>query len=566
MKLSKRSEEMPLKIGLFSLKDGVGCTAMSVHIANYIAGNADLSVALAEKVASKVEPKYQLLKTQFDEDGTCVINQVHYYPAITRIEPTENVVIYDLGQINFMFKFPSDIDKLFLCTDDSDTNLEQIAQFKRNLLTDEVNKNINFEIILFGGNRESLTKYRNTFKTSVTVVADKKEPRLDAQFANKISMLFRTTNCGLNPPEYHSDWTYQRTDFYTEEEYQALQREKAEQAAAASGNAKKQALFRFSLFGKKNDHNTEEESASEKSNTNNIQNSGVSVAEKKVAFDANIFNIPSFVDVPEPEYVPVTDLEQETETNVEDKRKPAPVIDIASLSSVEMKKLLKQKQKEEAAALREENERKAKAEAEEKARREREKKIAAIAEARKRAEEKKAEEIAKKEWIENRKKQLLNKASSTESAPKNITKASSDFPENGSRCSEHVVYSHNLTAPGLLGQAIEGINRGGKFCCNLYIATKTDRLIIFPGMDIFFKKFDKLKDFISSANDIHYIVLTYNNEMRKPSIYTEDEKLSNVFRHLTLVDNELRSNTKMTQADFKKHHELSIFDEILLAS
>jgi hypothetical protein len=132
---------------------------------------------------------------------------------------------------------------------------------------------------------------------------------------------------------------------------------------------------------------------------------------------------------------------------------------------------------------------------------------------------------------------------------------------------EHIVYEHKEKAAGLLGEIIEGINRGGHFCCNLFIATKTNQLFVFSSIDVFFEKLDVLKNEIGDSSNIHYGILTYNNENRRPLIISNDKsvKMDTYNQILSLLDNELRTNRNFTDADIKNHRELALFDEILYA-
>ena len=78
-----------MKIGLFSLKDAVGCTSMSIHIANFLASDLKNKVALREIGRNA---KYKTAKAEFQEDGTFVLNNVHYYPNGCGINVTEDFI------------------------------------------------------------------------------------------------------------------------------------------------------------------------------------------------------------------------------------------------------------------------------------------------------------------------------------------------------------------------------------------------------------------------------------------------------------------------------------------
>ena len=191
-----------IKIGLFALKDGVGCTAESIHIANYFA-SSDLSVALIE-AKTTLKPEYDTVKADFDEDGTFVLNSVRYYPVSTEREPDEDIQIIDFGKVDYIFEFDKDFDKLYICCDD---DIEAIADIKEFMYEN----NAEFEVLLFGGSKETLATFSdNNFHAMI--IPSKKEERIDQYFANRLNIVLMRND--INPPKYHANWTYAPTIFH----------------------------------------------------------------------------------------------------------------------------------------------------------------------------------------------------------------------------------------------------------------------------------------------------------------------------------------------------------------
>ena len=193
---------MALKIGIFSLKNNVGCTAIAIHIANYLAGSKS-TVALIEP-ETVIEPEYNTVKADFNENGTFVLNNVRYYPLDATVESDEDIQIYDFGVVNYMFKFPSDINKLYICVSNDEKDINDVIDF--------INETGNeFEVIIIGGTKNLLQLY-NEHNLRAILVSDKKEPRIDRMLADKINFVLRRHF--IIPPEYHNDWEYAPTIFH----------------------------------------------------------------------------------------------------------------------------------------------------------------------------------------------------------------------------------------------------------------------------------------------------------------------------------------------------------------
>ena len=242
---------MSFKIGLFSLKSGVGCTALSIHIANFIASTQQ--VALIEKTGHNENPEFHRTKNKMEPDGTFIVNNVHFYPEQRISDNTtwpleyeplqipieENVQVYDFGTVNFMFDFPEHMDKLYLVTDSDESNIASILSFRNDLVAQSGISE--FDVIVTGASRESAMIYKEHLPfASVISVANKKEPRIDYMFAMKIQFVLKGSDVVV--PEYHSNWNYDRVEFYSEDEWIAMWREK---------NQTKEASKKPSLFGKK---------------------------------------------------------------------------------------------------------------------------------------------------------------------------------------------------------------------------------------------------------------------------------------------------------------------------
>jgi len=477
---------MSLKIGLFSLKDGVGVSALSIHIANFL--SSEKRVALVEKTASGKGPEYHRIKGDVDSDGTYVINNVHYYPAQKikndevwpleyeplNIDVAEDVVIYDLGEINFMFDFPEGIDKLYLVTDSDFQNVSFIQSFYQDMIGQG---NVHdFDVVLCGASRDDIVAYRDalSFVSTVIGIQDKKEERLDYTFAMRLQIFMR--KIGAEVPEYHETWDYEPVAFYSEDEWIKMWRDKNQPNKSAL-------VIQNPLKAQKKALEEAEKVAPV------VKKSKIKTAKRKKVLDANVFEDFEMGPIPEPT-IP--------EPKVKSVR-PAPVI------------------------------------------------------------EEQGEPVTKTDDIA-----AIEKASEAFDPKKIAFSDDVAVPKNTSQ--EHIVYEHKEDESGLLGDIIEGINRGGHFCCNLFIVTRSMQLFVFDEIDTFFAKLDAVKREIGDDSNIKYALLTYNNPERKPRLFSHDKAMQKeaVTKVLSSLDNELRTKS-VSEEELKEHRELLVFDEIICA-
>ena len=185
-----------MRIGLFSLKSGVGCTSISIHIANFLASDKNNKVALRETAK---ESKFRTAKTEFAEDGTFLLNDVHYYPSSVDIKPTEAFVIDDIGTIGILFKFDTGYDKLYLCTDGSDSDLEAFLSYKEE-------NDVTADVLLFGGSKECVHKWQEATGFRVVLIGRSREKRIAQNLAMAFSTFLRVS--GVVPPVYKADAIY----------------------------------------------------------------------------------------------------------------------------------------------------------------------------------------------------------------------------------------------------------------------------------------------------------------------------------------------------------------------
>lgn len=184
-----------MRIGLFSLKDGVGCTSMSIHVANFLAGNENNKVAIREL---KKDGKYKTVKADFAEDGTFTINDVHFYPYDMRDKVNEPVIVDDIGKIGILHKFDADYNKLYLCTDGSDDDLQFFLDYN-------TENHITPDVLLFGGSKECIHKWQE-IGLKVVLIGKAREKRIPQNFAMVLSTFLRIS--GIVPPVYHADSVY----------------------------------------------------------------------------------------------------------------------------------------------------------------------------------------------------------------------------------------------------------------------------------------------------------------------------------------------------------------------
>ncbi len=495
---------MSFKIGLFSLKTGVGCSSLAIHIANFLASNE--KVALIEKFSKGEKPKMHRAKIDINDDGTFVANNVHFYPAQKIInsdvwplkyEPVdtsieEDVNVYDFGAINFMFEFPDNMDKLYLVTDTNENNIPLIEAFYRDLATHD-NKH-EFDLIIVGSSRDAVNKFKEMlpFISSVISVGDKKEPRIDYMFAVKIQVFMRSL--GLATPEYHDTWEYDPVTFYSEDEWIKMWRETIQ---AKDASKKKNGLFGGKKKNKKEDLKSKEPII--------VEESEVGTVKRQTTIDANVLEFIEYESVPEPTFVkPESDIDDLKE----DESKPRRVMSVRPKPVIEK-------------------------------------------------ESKPVNKKEKNDTVVDEKEEIVKAAEAF-----NPNKAKDDV---SGEFKEHIVYEHKAEASGVLGDLIEGINRGGHFCCSVFLVTKLKQLFVFSNINSFFDKLDVVKREIESPENVYYAVLTFNNMDREPNLFTEDKNVTlNVYsKFLKSLDKELHVNSNVNHEKIKEYKELLEFSEVI---
>ena len=522
---------MSFNIGFFSLKPNVGCTAMAIHVANYMAGSDEYSVALIERTGKIDDPEYHRVKTGVTEDGTFTVNKVHYYPEVRvinsevwpleygplEIEPIEDICIYDFGQVNFMYEFPEGMDKLYLVVDASDDNIDLVQAFDRDYVS-QFGRVLPFDLVTVGASRDQVQSYKEglAFISSVIPVTDKKEERLDYMFAMKLQLTLRGAK--IMAPVYHDNWEYASVEFYSEEEWNDYWKGVFKQKLAEENKKKKKGF----LGGSKKDKQKKKTEPVEEAPII-VPESELQAAKQEVVSDANVLECVEFEDVPEPTFVPSEPIVEESKPE-----KPA--------------KEKRQKPKKNAKI----------------------KKEALKTEPPK--QPKRVMSVRPEPEIHDPKKEVVDEKAEIIKAAEAFEPGTVNVDVSG-EYKEHIVYEHNETETGLLGDIIDGINRGGHFCCNLYIVTRADQLFIFSNTDTFFEKLDVIKRELKDSSNIHYAVLTFNNEERKPRIFTEDETVTDeTFQtNLGSLDKDLRTKRSFSDADIKKHMELGFFSEVVCA-
>ena len=282
-----------VKIGFFSLKDGVGCTNFSIHAANYLA-SGDKSVALVE-AKTVLEPKFHTAETLFDDNGTFVINDVHYYPAKSEAVCDEDVEIIDYGKITVLHEFPEDIDKLFLCTDGSGDDIDDISEYLAEF-------NFKPNLIIIGGSQKQLSIYKEALGLSTTLIQSKSDVYCPYDLSLKIALILRSKN--IVPPELNRDWKLDKVKF-------------GSGPIIPKEDSKKSSR---SLFGKKkkkvDESPVEEPVPVPEENDNEEEESAVlQASEEEEIIRSNEFEEMSYVNVPVPKPKPAP---------VEEKPKPEP--------------------------------------------------------------------------------------------------------------------------------------------------------------------------------------------------------------------------------------------------
>lgn len=564
-----------LKIGLFSLRDGVGCTRLSIHIANYFAGSDNLSVALIEKISGQRESEFTNVSMKKSPDGTFMVNNVYYYPADVCIPINETVCIYDIGTVNAVYKFDEDYDKLYLCTDSDVNKIEDILQFKNDT-------GLDFDCVLFGASRNQVSVYAKSGLRAI-LVGDKREERLDYNFYLALSQVVR--RCGLVAPEYHKDWTYAEVKFegYTDPE---------------ESNSKKK---------KRKDKKTKIEKKEPEIIDDVPDISSINTKQSVDSYSANVFGF-DFGDIPAPDFSEAYAPEPYEEIKKEDKED---FIDSSTedfsedfdtqkeieeeLNNSEFRRQLENLISKELGDYGEsdevyENENNNDNEEIIKLRNELERQKALADKMRKDLESSKESEDIIRQQIEEEAKRIvserLSKVSSEESKLKAKAKALADrerelneresslrntaemIPTRAERNNTPLVFSPipvNPSDRSIYAQALNLINKEHKDLCNIFLVTKSDNLFIFSNVITFTKKLAVLKREIRNVNNIRHFVLTYKDATKAPVILTDGKK-EDVFALLSSLDAELREKSNLTDDDIRCHKELLLFNEILYTS
>jgi len=128
----------------------------------------------------------------------------------------------------------------------------------------------------------------------------------------------------------------------------------------------------------------------------------------------------------------------------------------------------------------------------------------------------------------------------------------------------HVVYRHKLNATGLYAKISEAINRGGRFCCHLFIVTNLNQLFIFKDTEAYFTKYEAIKGEIGDDSNISYSFLTFNDKSRQPALITNLAQVTEgtFVRLLKQIDRDLRVKD-VTDEELKEYSGLKDFYEII---
>lgn len=272
---------MSHKIGVFSIENNVGCSAMATHIANYLAGG-EKSVAYIEPDCS-MDKQLNNATVEKEDDGTFFANNIHYYPK-EQEEYKEDLLVYDFGCVNILHKFSNDFDKLYLATNSKLSNIPVILDF----FAENGSK---YDIILIGAPKEHLFKFKEAGLNCISI-PDRKESYINYNLATRLNLVLR--DLGINPPKYNKGWEFDSIFAETEN----------------GEKSSKQGLFGFLDFMKKSPTKKTEAPQEQEDYDDsveefvedivNVEESGVSVASKKITRDANVYEMPEFVDVPQP--------------------------------------------------------------------------------------------------------------------------------------------------------------------------------------------------------------------------------------------------------------------------
>ncbi len=511
-----------IKIAFFSLKDNIGCTSIALHTANYLAGIANTSIAFIEpkkkglNLNGEGESKFAKCNVDYEDDGTFVLNSVRFYPSKRRkawvydtfelcdeeIAPTEDIQIYDFGKVGFLHEFEDDFDKIYLCTDGN--SLSDEVTFTKDTKT-------NPDVILFGASKETFNKYQQ-MGFRCTLIGDKKEERIPRNFAAQLEITLRLK--GLTPPAYHSDWTYAKLEF----DYKPVAKPEEKQG------------FLSKMFGKKEKAKKDEKQQEEPENKE-IITSDIDVVDKKEVRKANEFKINEFIAVPVPEEDVLEESVIAEEVTEEKATKEVSIENIPASKDV-LEDVLEAQARVQAPRPNKSDEIEIKAD----------------------------EATSEKELEAKETKEFQAKEKQTG------TNASADSDIKGTKKKAKDAAKQNVTpgqVRGILGKVIKYIIKNVANTCNIYIVTKDKKLFIFDDVNVFFAKLELLKREIRNLDKVHYVIITHFDEV-EPTIISDDTDLDDVFTFLEALDSDLREH-RLTDDDIRKHKELVLFEEILLA-
>jgi hypothetical protein len=207
---------MAIKIGVFSLEKGKGCTNVASLIANHLASGFN-KVAVVEPEDS-ANPVFKTANVPFGSDGTFFMNSVHYYPLGCGVEPTEEMVIVDQGYVNILKTFDSGFDRLYLCADSAVESAQDIQSYLFDSGTE-------CEVILFNASQSRLATFKELGIHCFSILPPAADqwvcPR---NLSIKVDLLLRSMN--IVPPQFDPDFTFEKIEFHYKPEQEKAQKKK----------------------------------------------------------------------------------------------------------------------------------------------------------------------------------------------------------------------------------------------------------------------------------------------------------------------------------------------------
>lgn len=194
---------MKVKIGVFSLEKGKGCTDIASHIANHLASGFN-KVAVVEPEDS-AHPIFKTAHATFEEDGSFFANGVHYYPKDCMTPVQEDMVIVDQGYVNVLKTFDESFDKLYLCADGSFESAQDIQTYLFDSGTE-------CEVVLFNATQNQLAAFKTMgLKCFSILPPDPDHWSCPKSLSIKVDLLLRML--GIVPPENDSDFDFEPIEF-----------------------------------------------------------------------------------------------------------------------------------------------------------------------------------------------------------------------------------------------------------------------------------------------------------------------------------------------------------------